>query len=423
MPLVGKKIKQSRIFQEVADQIQKSITDGNLKPGDVLPSELKLTQMFATSRGTIREALRVLEQKGLIKIKVGSSGGAIVKTVDTGIMVEVLDLLVQSKKISVNHLTEFREVVEGSVAALAAERSTPKDIKRLRGLLTKYGHMVKDGRASWKDFVRQDVSLHIAIAEIIRNPLFIAVLQMIHQNILGSYEQFSLTDESFLKENYLDLCNIVEAIEQGRAKDAGFLSQYHVKKFSEYMKKKMGAGEKPMKAFQFNPASRTEKIVYGAERPGFPKESVYRGVVEDWIRFMQEQGIRRICCLLTENQLDYYREDLLGSYRREFGNNNLCWAPVEDYSLCDVATLTGKILPFLTESDTRREKVVVHCSGGIGRTGHILAAWLHYGRGYDIEQALLEVKRVDRDPSEAVESGHITMEQLHALLRQCGQSG
>ena len=178
-----------------------------------------------------------------------------------------------------------------------------------------------------------------------------------------------------------------------------------------------------MKAFQFNPASRTEKIVYGAERPGFPKESVYRGVVEDWIRFMQEQGIRRICCLLTENQLDYYREDLLGSYRREFGNNNLCWAPVEDYSLCDVATLTGKILPFLTESDTRREKVVVHCSGGIGRTGHILAAWLHYGRGYDIEQALLEVKRVDRDPSEAVESGHITMEQLHALLRQCGQSG
>ncbi len=71
-------------------------------------------------------------------------------------------------------------------AGLAAERSTPKDIKRLRGLLTKYGHMVKDGRASWKDFVRQDVSLHIAIAEIIRNPLFIAVLQMIHQNILGS---------------------------------------------------------------------------------------------------------------------------------------------------------------------------------------------------------------------------------------------
>lgn len=238
MPLSGKKIKPNRIFQEVVEQIQKAILDGSLKPGDMLPPELKLADMFATSRGTIREALRVLEQKGLIEIKVGTGGGATVKAVDTGKMVEVLDLLVQSQKVSFNHLAEFREAVEGIAAGLAAERSTKKDIQRLHSFLTEFRNLFKEDSADWKDFVRIDVQLHIAIAEIVGNPLFIAVLQMIHQNILGTYERFSLKDESILKENYQDLCDIVEAVEKGRAKDARFLSQYHVKKFSGYMEKK-----------------------------------------------------------------------------------------------------------------------------------------------------------------------------------------
>ncbi len=69
------KAKQNRIFQDVVDQIQEAILQGRLKAGNKLPSERELQEIFQTSRGTLREALRVLEQKGLITIKTGVSGG------------------------------------------------------------------------------------------------------------------------------------------------------------------------------------------------------------------------------------------------------------------------------------------------------------------------------------------------------------
>ena len=60
------KAKQSRVFQDVVEQIQNAIISGKLEPGSKLPAERELKDMFNTSRGTLREALRVLEQKGLI---------------------------------------------------------------------------------------------------------------------------------------------------------------------------------------------------------------------------------------------------------------------------------------------------------------------------------------------------------------------
>ena len=131
-----KKLKQNRIFHGVVDQIQEAIIDGSLQPGDQLPSELKLKDMFETSRGTVREALRTLEQKGLIEIKTGVGGGPVVKGVNTQKIAEDLDLLIQYQKVTHEHLAEFREGVEGIVAGLAAERATLNDIARLKALLS-----------------------------------------------------------------------------------------------------------------------------------------------------------------------------------------------------------------------------------------------------------------------------------------------
>jgi len=70
-----KQAKQNRAFEDVIFQIQDAILQGSLKVGDKLPSERQLREIFKVSRGTLREALRAMEQKGLITIKTGVQGG------------------------------------------------------------------------------------------------------------------------------------------------------------------------------------------------------------------------------------------------------------------------------------------------------------------------------------------------------------
>jgi protein-tyrosine phosphatase len=134
---------------------------------------------------------------------------------------------------------------------------------------------------------------------------------------------------------------------------------------------------------------------------------------------MKQKGITRVCSLLPNGQLDFYEVDLLAEYRREFGEENVCSAAIPDGYLCDKQTLHGKILPFLRESDRRGEQVVVHCSGGSGRTGHILSAWLVHARGYTTDEALSVVKLPRRNPLEAVILGNASKDQLRALLASC----
>lgn len=149
-----------------------------------------------------------------------------------------------------------------------------------------------------------------------------------------------------------------------------------------------------MAMYKFAPASRQESIVFGSARPGYSKAQV-----RDWLEYMKGQEIKRICCLLPQKQLAPY-SDLLGTYAQEFGSQKVCWTPIEDFTLAKPEMLTGKILPFLREADRQDEKVVVHCSGGVGRTGHVLAAWLVCGRGFSHRAAINAVRQTGRNPYE-----------------------
>ncbi len=244
MDVKFKKPRPNRIFQHVVAEIQAAILDGRLKPGDQLPSEMKLKDMFDTSRGTIREALRVLEQKGLIDIKIGVSGGAVVREVDTRQITESLNLLVQARNVSFEQLVEFREAVEGIVAGLAAERAKPDNIRHLHELMAAADNLLQEGSKHWQELLKIDVKLHIAIAEVAGNPVFVAVLKMVHENILDSFEWFDLENSHVLEDNFQDMAQLIEAIENGQATEARSLARYHVRKFHDYLKKGMRIGHK-----------------------------------------------------------------------------------------------------------------------------------------------------------------------------------
>lgn len=175
-----------------------------------------------------------------------------------------------------------------------------------------------------------------------------------------------------------------------------------------------------LKMYKFAPAGENEQIVFGAARPGYTNKEL-----QDWIEFMKRQDIKRVCCLLSEQQLASY-SDLLGTYKQEFDNQLVCWAPIADFHLCDLETLTQKILPFLIEADKQNEKVVVHCSGGIGRTGHVLAAWLVSVRGLSNQAAINAVKKTGRNPYEAAIAAIFrgrnplkVLKELDLLLNDC----
>ncbi len=229
---------QNRIFQDIVDQIQEAILEGRLQTGDILPSERDLKEMFSTSRGTLREALRVLEQKGLIEIKLGVGGGSVVKAVSMDKISESLALLIRTQEVSLNHLAEFREAVEGIIAAQAAERATPTDLKQLKELLEKARKHIGKGKAAHDGFIEIDKQIHLVLANITGNPIYISLIHSVHQNIHRYYDRFLSMDESELNENYQDLKIMVGAVEKGHANQARIIAQNHVHRFNRRMKNK-----------------------------------------------------------------------------------------------------------------------------------------------------------------------------------------
>jgi len=162
----------------------------------------------------------------------------------------------------------------------------------------------------------------------------------------------------------------------------------------------------------FGPARVDEPTVFGARRPGFPFPVVSSTTVDMWIHFMQSQQIARVLCLLSQRQLARYSH-LLEAYKQSFGTSNVCWSPIQEFKLADATALIQVILPFLADADQHQERVVVHCSGGVGRTGHILAAWLVSFRGMSNEQAIQAVRQTGRNPHESGDPG------LEQLLDRC----
>lgn len=166
--------------------------------------------------------------------------------------------------------------------------------------------------------------------------------------------------------------------------------------------------------YYLGPAAPDESIAYGACRPGYAPGSPPDGPIDHWVRSMRDAGIERVCCLLHRPQLARYL-DLLGEYRDWFGPERVCHAPVKDYHLADPATV-DRVIGFLRAAETTREPTVIHCSAGLGRTGHLLAAWLVRGRGYDPDRALATVEAMGRTPREAVRLGNATEVELRRRI-------
>ena len=229
-----KAAKSNRVFEDIIHQIEDAITSGEFKPGDKLPPERELQKTLETSRPTLREALRVLEQKGLIEIRTGAKGGAFIKAAGVDRMSENLALLIHQRKVSLKHLFEFRLSIEGLVTGLAARNATTKDLKRLTKHINELAELLEEGSKRWKEFYVVESLLHQAIPEMSRNPIFEWILQTVHSSMWIYYEMLP-HDEKVLQDVYRDWCDIVNAIKEKDEIMATGVANAHVVTYNRWL--------------------------------------------------------------------------------------------------------------------------------------------------------------------------------------------
>ncbi len=223
------KARQNLLVDSVVEQIEEVIVRGSLKPGDKLPSTDELQESFGASRGTLREAFRVLRQKGLLRAKAGAGGGVFIRPANSDPVKEGLGLLIRTGQIGLKNLTDFREGLEGFAAELAAREARPENIEALVKLRQKLGVLAQEGPGRWEEFHAVEAALHQELVRLTGNPLFELTVITVHENISGYYRRYLPKSKDVLDRNCRDWDRLLEAIRGSRAEEAGALMREHIR--------------------------------------------------------------------------------------------------------------------------------------------------------------------------------------------------
>ncbi len=134
-------VRTEKASEAVYRQIREKIMTGELLPGDKLPPERKLMELFNRSRPTIREALRMLESSHYVRTTPGS--GTVINTMTTQAAERSLHDLLEMKRVERTDLKELRNICETVVAAWAARRRSNEDLQKLRNILNDVDNFVE----------------------------------------------------------------------------------------------------------------------------------------------------------------------------------------------------------------------------------------------------------------------------------------
>src|SRR5258706_1483976 len=171
---VYKVVRTSRLYEQIVQQIEASVLDGSLKPGDQLPAERELAQRLGVSRTAVREAVKALREKGLVEAYSGR--GTFVTDGTTQAARQSFDLMVKlGQQEGSPHLAELRLILEPGIAAMAAERVKDEDLAAMREAVAVMERSQKDPEA----YIEADLDFHLALAEAAANPLILSLIDSI----------------------------------------------------------------------------------------------------------------------------------------------------------------------------------------------------------------------------------------------------
>jgi GntR family transcriptional repressor for pyruvate dehydrogenase complex len=174
----------------LADDLRERILRGDFPEGTALPPERELVNQTRMSRATIREALRILEVQGLVRVKTGRAGGAYVSRPGQDSMADSVDLLIRARRIRIPALLETREAIEPFCAQLAAKHRTDEDLGRLEA-----ANEAMAAAGTLAEFLQANVDWHVAVAVAGRNELLTGFMRALSRGIYASTDNQGFVDD------------------------------------------------------------------------------------------------------------------------------------------------------------------------------------------------------------------------------------
>jgi GntR family transcriptional repressor for pyruvate dehydrogenase complex len=244
---VYKVVRTSRLYEQIVQQIEDSVLNGTLKPGDQLPAERELAQRLGVSRTAVREAVKALREKGLVEAYSGR--GTFVTDGTSQAARQSFDLMVKiGQQEGAPHLAELRLILEPGIAALAAVRAKEEDLAALRETVTVMDRAQDDPEA----YIEADLDFHLALAETVANPLILSLIDSI-VGLLREQRIKIFNVEGGPQRGQIHHKRILEAMERRDAEMARTAMRAHLEQVRE--DSKASPGSQPLPAGKRTPAS------------------------------------------------------------------------------------------------------------------------------------------------------------------------
>jgi DNA-binding FadR family transcriptional regulator len=180
-------IKNRRFTDRIIAQLKEYVLSQSFAPGERLPSETQFAEIFGVSRGTIREALHILEHDGIVRIKKGPGGGLFLSEGNLGQVIESMFFTMRREQISFESLMEARKTLEDRIARLAAIRADAEDIEEIDKILKE----METPSLSHDLFVKHDTEFHVGLAKAAKNRIllmFMVAVKELHNRVVNYSE-------------------------------------------------------------------------------------------------------------------------------------------------------------------------------------------------------------------------------------------
>ena len=236
MPLPAKAefeaVRKTKVYEKVAEQIQRLIRDGLLKPGDMLPPERELAETFQVSRSSLRDAIRALELMGMVEARQGE--GTVVRAPSGEAVANPLTAVLLQQREFVSELLELRGMIEPTLAARAATHASAEELAHLEDILRRQKEKVDRGELA----IEEDSEFHYSIARAAENKVVLQVVD-VFMDLLRESRKQSLQVEGRLQRSLASHHQILSAIARHDAAAAESSMRRHIQEIEAIVLQKL----------------------------------------------------------------------------------------------------------------------------------------------------------------------------------------